>query len=184
MRRYTDIIKRLPIGRLPTPEELEAQQERQQELVHWEWETIEKNKKARGIGWFFLAGIAFIGLSIYSIRTDNLLFLFSFLLVISIYVIQHLKGDLPMKIKITDQGIWRGEYFYAYREIGQFWIIYDPPMKNLYIDFGSILKPGLVIPLHGVNPVRLRETLRLYLKENLEREYPSLSEVLGDSLKL
>jgi len=184
MQRYHNLFKQLPIEKLPSEEEKVTAAERARETTHWSWDVQENKRKDRGMLWFVVAGVAVIFLMIYSFRQDNLLLVFMILLIAAIYIIEHIKGDLHLTVKITDQGIWRGPFFYPYREFRDFYILYDPPLKNVYLDFGSITKPQLVLPLGDQNPVRVRETLALYLKEDLDKEYPGISEVLERRLKL
>jgi len=73
---------------------------------------------------------------------------------------------------------------YVWPEIDNFWFVYEPPIKNLYLTFKSRLKPNLTIPLNQENPLQIRKFLSQYLKEDLDKEGEPTADALGRLLKL
>jgi hypothetical protein len=70
-------------------------------------------------------------------------------------------------------------------ELKDFWIMYKPPeVKQLYFSFKRTIRPDMNIGLVHQNPLKVREVLREYLLENIEREEEPASEVLTRYFKL
>lgn len=153
-------------------------------LIHFAWIIHERPRRSRSITWYIVAIAALGGLAIYGIIAQNFLLAILSILVAAIYIIQQQRGELQLEFKITERGIWRGPYLYPYREFKQFWLYYDPPIKTLYLDFRNALKPRLSIPLADQNPVKVRDTLALYLPEDVQREEEAISDKLERGLKL
>jgi len=103
-------------------------------------------------------------------------------------VIIFLKATLGYKnldFAIYERGLRVGEKFYDFKEIKDFYEIYEPPeVKNLYFDFYSWVQPRLQIPLQSKNPVRVREILLDYLTEDLDQENEPFSDAMGRMFKL
>jgi len=90
-----------------------------------------------------------------------------------------------MKFKITEDGIFINQRFFPYTILDHFFIIYNPPhVKTLYFEPRSYLNPRIPVPLQDQNPVAIRETLLLYLKENLDREDEPFTDQIGKIFKL
>jgi hypothetical protein len=154
------------------------------EVISWEIDEFDKHERTRN--WYIMAGIVSIGLMIFSFITGN--FLFAVIIVLVALVIILREGQEPMKIKfsITDEGLIVGKKFYDYDEIKDFSIIYKPkiPVKNLYFEFKTAVRPRLSIPLLNMNPLPIREILLKYLTEDLERTDQPVSEFLGKFFKI
>ena len=87
--------------------------------------------------------------------------------------------------QITDLGIVIGTRFYAYSELKNFYIIYNPPqVKTLFLSAKSLTQPLLRIPLLDTNPIEVKHSLREFLTEDLEKEDEPLSEKLGRNLQI
>ena len=95
------------------------------------------------------------------------------------------KDPSEVQILILEDGMIIGEKFIEYKEIKEFYIVYQPPtIKNLYIQPKNQLKPRIAIPLEKQNPVEIRELLLKYIDENLEKEEIPTSESISRLLKL
>lgn len=149
------------------------------------WEIPEYESYPRSKRWYLVAFLAFFGLLIYCLYTAN--FLFAVILVF-IALIQYLNEKSSVNqllFTITPDGIYVGDKFHPYKTIDNFYIIYEPPeIKKLFFIFKNPLKPRLSIPLLEENPVIIREALKRYLDEDLEKEYEPLTEKLSRMLKL
>jgi hypothetical protein len=124
-------------------------------------------------------------LLLFAIFTAN--FLFAMIIIIAA-VILFLRHNEPAKniiFTIYEDGIRVGNKFYEFKEIKDFYVIYEPPeVKSLYFEFKSVLQPRLQISLEDMNPIKVREILLDYLEEDLDQENEPLSDGLGRMLKL
>lgn len=150
------------------------------------WLVPEYERHERTTGWYLIASIAAIALLIYCFFTAN--FLFAVIIIVTALVIILHHGREPERVKfgLTDEGIVIGKKFYDYDEIKDFAIVYKPriEVKRLYFEFKNALRHRLSIPLENMNPLKIRETLLKYLKEDLERTDQPLSEGLAKLFKL
>ncbi len=150
----------------------------------FEWEIPEFPEHTRSYLWyagmFFLVGVFII----YSIFTENFLFaliiiLFVFIIFLRIYV-----KPRKLQFKITEDGILLGNQFFNYRNIENFYFIYDPPeVKKLFFTLKGFA-PDFSVPLDDMNPVVIREKLLDYIDEDLDRDNQSLDDQLETILKL
>ncbi|MFA6304472.1 MAG: hypothetical protein WCV73_01400 [Patescibacteria group bacterium] len=149
------------------------------------WSFAEYLKPERGKAWYFWFFVVIILLLIYSLVTVN--FLFAVIVIIgSIIVLMRTKHE-PNEVSffITQNGIQVDDDFYPFDLIKDFYIIYKPPqIKNLYFEFKSLLKPRIIIPLEDQNPLKVRDLLKQYLDENLEKEEEPASEAFRKLFKL
>jgi len=152
-------------------------------LVEWtfpEYVQYERSKK-----WYIWAGVIMGLLLIYTIFTLNFLFAVIIILFGIILFTQNKKSPHDVDFRIYEDGIQVSSKFYKFREIGNFWLIYDPPdTKNLYLSFKSKVRPILTIPLQKKNPVQIRRILLEHVDEDLDKEEESFAEILGRRLKI
>ncbi|MBU0613502.1 hypothetical protein KKB10_05860 [Patescibacteria group bacterium] len=150
-----------------------------------QWKFPEYEEHVRGFVWYIVTGIISISLLIYAIIVSNFLFAIIIVIVDLIILIQiNRKPDL-IDFKITDEGVVIGTSFTPYKNISNFWIIYNPPkVKTLYINYKATIRPDITIPLENKNPLRVREVLLQYIEEDLEKEEESNSEQIRKFLKL
>lgn len=154
------------------------------QILH-QWEIEEGHQAHRTTRWYLIAGIVAAGFLTWALLTLNFLFALIIVLAYLIYVADHLRGHHICQFTITANGIAIDDNFYDYREINDFFIIYQPPeVKSLYFDFKSRLKPKLLINLEDQNPVEIRHSLLTYLSEDLEHEEELFSDALSRMLKL
>ena len=148
--------------------------------VFFTWDFPEYNTSWRNNKWYKWAIIVAVLLTIYAFITANYLFAVIIVLLGVIFVFQSFDSPLTVQCQITEDGIIIGSRFYDYRDLSQFWIIYEPPaVKNLYIEFKNPIKPRLGIPLNTQNPLEIRDVLERYLDEEVDRENEPLSDGLS-----
>ena len=150
------------------------------------WDFPEFQKYTRTITWYIVIGLILIGLIIYAINTEGYLFLGIIILYIIIYFLRAKRDPLILQIKIFEDGIQISDNtFYEWKDIKQFWIIYEPPgVKNLYLEFNSGFRPSITISLENQNPINIRNVLLQYLMEDTEKENESFSDGLSRLLRL
>ena len=153
--------------------------------VFYKWGFPEYGTAWRDRKWYQWAVPLAIVLLLYSLFSGNYLFSVILVLLGVIYFFQSFDSPLTVQAQITEDGIIIGSKFYDYRDISQFWIIYEPPeVKNLYVEFANPLKPRLGIPLVNQNPLAVRETLAQYLEEDTSRENEPISDGLSRIFRL
>ncbi len=152
--------------------------------ILFKWQFPEFPKYDRKRGWYIWGGIIIFVFIIYSIITSN--FLFALITVIfTLTIMLFRQSENTVDFKITEDGIVVNSKFYEYKEIKNFYIIYEPPeVKNLYFEPKSLLSPRIPINLEDQNPVLIRKTLLQYLDEDLDRENEPTSDQFSRLFKL
>jgi len=156
---------------------------RGKKLITWTFPEIIKHERSRG--WYIAAIIIGVLLLIYALFTFNLLFALIIIVTAIILFLRHKEGVSDIDFTIYEDGVEIGNNFHEFRELRDFYVIYEPPeVKNLYLNFRSALQPRLQIPLDDINPVKVREILLDYLNEDLDKENEPITDALGRWLKL
>ena len=138
----------------------------------------------RIIFWYIIWGLITIGLIIYAIFTNNYLFIIIILLITAIILIQNRRIPKKVDLHITNLGLKIDDSFTPYKEIKEFWLVYNPPeVKKIFFNPQSSIRPIFSVPLEKQNPLKVREYLLKYLKENLDNEDESLSDMLNRRFK-
>jgi len=153
-------------------------------LASWKFPEFIKHKKTKT--WYVWAVIVIAALAAFTIFTQNYLFLLIIVIFIIIYFMRTRREPALLDIKIAEDGVAIGEDdFYEWKQIKNFWIIYEPPeVKNLYFDFKAGLRPSISIFLENQNPLNIRKILIEYLPEDTSKENESFSDGLSRMLKL
>lgn len=149
------------------------------------WHFSEFDTHERGPIWyivfFSVAGLLFF----ISVITLNFLFTVIIVMTTIIILLGHKKQPSELDISIVEAGIEVGDKFYMYKDIRNFFIIYEPPLvTTLFINLKSRTKPRLSIPLNGQNPVKVRDILLNFLEEDVKRDDEPGSDFLTRALKL
>lgn len=164
------------------------------------WEVPEFRKPERTKSWYIISGIlaflmiffSFFSLSIIPFRLsflgndNNFLFALIIILTVVIMIIIESKEPKMIKVKLNNEGIKLGDTFYDYDDVKNFCVLYKPKesLKNLYFEFKNSARFRLSLPLRSLNALEVRNFLKKYLEEDLERTGPPLSEKLTKWLKL
>jgi hypothetical protein len=148
------------------------------------WNFPEYIRYQRTAGWYLGAAVLVLGLLLYAFFTSNFLFALIIIMMSAIIIIYNLKKPLQIKFSVMEDGLEVGTKFYPWSDFNNFWIIYEPPeIKTLYFDFKG-LRPTMPIYFEDQNPVKVREILLKYLKENLTREHEPAGDELSRWLKI
>jgi hypothetical protein len=149
------------------------------------WEIDESDRYRRGKAWYAIMILIGGSLLIYAIVSANFLFALLILMFALVIYLTSLNSTKITAVEISADGIRVGKSFYPYRDIKKFWFVYSPPeVKNLYLDFKSMSRSSLGLPLMDQNPNRIREVLGQYLPEDLEESEEPFMDFLGRILKL
>ncbi|MDD4607389.1 MAG: hypothetical protein PHS07_03640 [Patescibacteria group bacterium] len=135
------------------------------------WQFSEFPQYQRGLFWYGGMGILTLGLLIYCLIVQNFLLALIIVLVLFIFFVARRRNDGEIDFQVTEDGLQIGDDFHNWREIDNFYIIYEPPdIKSLYISFKASLRQDLKIPLLDNNPLMVRKVLLEYLQEDLTKE--------------
>lgn len=148
------------------------------------WQVPEFERHARGRSWYLLMGLIALLLVGYAMATAN--FLFAIIVILfAVVVVLHGRLEPPaVEVALHEFGIALNHRFYGWSDVVAFWIAYEPPaVKKLYLDFSGF-RPRLTVSLAEADPVRVREILGKYCKEDLKKEGEPASELLARILKL
>lgn len=149
------------------------------------WTFPEFTPHERGRGWYigFLLSVGVLsGIAFWS---KNYTFIAVIILAAFILILRFRKQPIDIPIVITEKGVTVGGRNYEWSELKEFWIVYKPPhIKQLYLNFKRPIRPEMNIGLVNQNPLKVREILREYLLENIEREEEPASEILSRYFKI
>jgi len=152
-------------------------------LISWEFPKFENYQRRKG--WYIWATIIFVLLILYSVLSANFLFGLIIILATIIIFLNHHKGNSKINFAVTPKGIQVDNKFHNFKDIQNFWIIYEPPqVKKVYFQLKNAFKTTFSIPLEKINPLEVRKTLKQHLEENLDKESESTLDTLERILKL
>ena len=165
------------------PNKEKTNQEHGQLLL--EWSFNEYAQPERGLSWYIIAGIFFVGMIVSAILSRNFLFVLILILLAFIIIIHSRRSPMRVDLKIFEDGVQVGSRFYEWRDLKSFRIVYEPPeVKRLYFDLRPFLLPDFSVPLEDQNPLKVREILKKYLPEDLTKEYETLLDRLNRWFKV
>lgn len=86
-----------------------------------------------------------------------------------------------MAMAVTSRGVKIADRLYEFDDLQSFWISYDPPFsKELILQSKKVLVPHLKLPLGALDPLRLREILLRFLKE--QKHEDSVIDIVGKQI--
>jgi hypothetical protein len=151
-----------------------------------QWTFPEYDKPHRGKVWYSVViGLAAL-LMFYAIRDANFLFALIILLFAIIVFTHHRSEPLDLTFTVYETGLFIGDRFYYFRQIGSFAVVYEPPLvKRLYIKpRGNVIRNEISIPLQKQNPVKIRSLLLDYIEEDLDHDQESSNDMATRIFKL
>jgi hypothetical protein len=117
--------------------------------------------------------------------TGNFLFALIIILFAIILFLQSHQTPPQVPFRITELGVIINNRFYIWSEFKDFYIIYEPPaVKTLFLVTVSNFRPALRIPLLDKNPIEIRQTLKEFLTEDVEKEEEPLSDRMTRNWRL
>ncbi|MFH1711942.1 MAG: hypothetical protein ABH846_01765 [Patescibacteria group bacterium] len=165
------------------PEEIQEEIDAGDAVISWETWEFPPHERSRF--WYIMVSIIGVSLIVYAVYTENFLFAIIILIMGVILFVNSLRHPDRIMVHITTLGIVLGDEFYPYQDLKDFAIVYEPPaVKLLYVDFTSMFKPLVAIPLEDVDPNAVREYLQQFIFENLERESEHLTDMVRRVYKL
>lgn len=135
------------------------------EDVH-SWVAPEYPNHAKSERWYMLAGISAVSLIAYGLITAEYSMAIAFALLAAVYHMVHNHPPRDIAVHITSLGLVIAEQFYAYSDVSDFWIVYDPPsVSKLYIRLRKRLGHDLSIELADQDPQLVRSILETQVHE-------------------
>lgn len=150
--------------------------ERDPALLSWQALEFEPGME-RGMR-LILAGAALIVAGVVTLFFRN--YMFTLLLVISggLIVGQAFRHPRQLNFYVSARGVKIGPRIFQFEDLKSFWIFYDPPFsKELSLQSHKTFVPMIRAPLGDIDPLRLREVLLRFLKE--EKHEESLVDILA-----
>jgi hypothetical protein len=138
----------------------------------------------RGAWWYIVMGVLGGALLVTSFITRNFLLAAITVMAGIALVVQGTAKPPIIDVHVTPQGIRRGSHFIRFPSISRFWIVYEPPIKCLYLNIPRSFFPTIHIPIEDQDPIELREILKQYAAEDLEHEHEPISDVLSRIFKI
>ena len=154
------------------------------DILH-QWSFSEFAQYDRSRGWYIGFMLAVLGFGAYAVWAKNYTFLMIIVLLALILIVRFRRSPMEVVFMIREEGAQVSNRFYAWREMKDFWILYQPPtVKKLYLEFKTVGRPSLDIPMENQNPLKIRQLLSEHLVENTEREEEPFSDTLTRALKI
>lgn len=148
--------------------------------IHWQAEEFTYHHKDSQ--WFIAAGIAAAGLIISLLIMKNIFGAATILLFFVIIYLYATKKPNVISAAIDAKGVTVKQKLIPYSTIASFWILYEPPIKELILIRKEHLTPKIIIPIGDANPVEIRNVLLANaVKEKEEEE--SLAEIIARRLR-
>jgi hypothetical protein len=138
----------------------------------------------RGAWWYLAMGILGGALLVVSFMTHNFLLAAITVMVGIAIIIQGTSKPPVIDVEVTSMGIRRGSHFISFPSISRFWIVYDPPIKSLYLTVPRSIFPTVHIPIDGLDPLELREIIAKFAAEDTERDREPISDALARIFKI
>lgn len=144
-------------------------------LIEWqgpEYEHFPKEKR-----WYMIASLILAVIVMYALINNSPIMAITFILIGIVGYIQLEKAPRLLTFKVTHDGVMAGKELYDFDNIESFWIFYEPPhTKILSLRVNALLTPYIHIPVHQIDPVKLREVLLDFVPE--KKQKPTLIDTI------
>lgn len=123
------------------------------------WETEEFTYHPKDLQWFLVGGILAFGIFASLLILKNMFGAATILLFMFIMYLYATKKPDMLSVVVDGRGITVNNKRVPYSDITSFWILYEPPVKDLILIQKAKFTPKTILPLGQVNPVELRALL-------------------------
>ena len=164
-------------------ENIIKQEDHGQVLLKWDFPEYAQYQRSRS--WHIIMTLVLIIAIFYSFLAGNFLFTI-FLILFGLIIILHLRhSPIKVEMKIFEDGLMIGSKFYEWTDIKSFRLVYRPSeTKRLYLDLKNVLLSDLSVSLEDQNPLEVRNILKEYLEEDLNKGEETLIDRLNRWLKI
>jgi len=136
-----------------------APQERVPASSSISWEAEEFAYHQKDLQWFLVGGILAFGIFASLLILKNVFGAVTMLLFMVIMYLYATKKPDMISMIVDGRGITVNNKRIPYSDITSFWILYEPPVKDLILIQKAKFTPKTIIPLGQANPVELRALL-------------------------
>jgi len=146
------------------------------------WRTTERNIKTRKPDWYWVLGIFAAALSIASVLFGNILFAVVIITGAIALGFASTGAQSEYTVSLTSRGVLLDSTLFPYENIISFCVLeFEDEDPVLSLRTKSIFAPQLSIPLVGVDPYEIYDTLSLYIEEDIHEEglFDRLVDFLG-----
>ena len=148
------------------------------------WEFAAYPKYQRGRLWYAGAVAVGVGLLLYAVISGNFLFALFVLMFALVMYLTSTSHPPQVRVIFKEDSMAVGGHTYRYKDLKRFWIVYEPPVKTLYVMTGDLLRPRLHVALEDQDPNVVRALLAPLVREELDDADEPWSDILGRLLKL
>ena len=130
------------------------------------WEALEFTEYERNKGWYVLVAIAGVLLTIGALLLQQ--WLTAVVFVLGTYVVMRHANDKPRTFhySIGRHGVQAADKYIPFNDLKSYWIVYNPPTRNLTLQRTGRFKPLIKIHLGEVDPDAVHTALKEHLPEN------------------
>ena len=162
----------------PEPEpEVKVQLELPAQAETISWHAMLHRVPLKEVAWY-IAGILFIAATVVAYFRQDFLFSVILALVGIVLILRAHSTANPSHIHLDRTGISIDGQKYLYREVGSFWVDYQPPhTKELSLQFKKVHHASIRIPLENTNPLEVRAHMIQFIPEK-EHERSTLDYVI------
>ncbi|MDD3498021.1 MAG: hypothetical protein PHH24_00760 [Candidatus Moranbacteria bacterium] len=137
-------------------------------LIEWQGPEYEHYPKEKV--WYLVASLILAAIVFYALINNSPIMAILFILIGIVGYIQLEKHPRVLDFKITHEGVMAGNELYDFDSVESFWIFYEPPhTKILSLHTDALLVPYVHIPVHQIDPVKLREVLMDFIPEKKQK---------------
>lgn len=135
------------------------------EVLH-SWKAPEFEVYEKSARWYLLGALFISSIILYALYTNSPIMAITFILLGIVGFIYLQKDPRIVNFRVTTKGVLADNQLYDYENIHSFWIFYEEPnIKIISLHTKASMLPYIHIPLHGEDPVKIRELLMLHIPE-------------------
>ena len=128
--------------------------------------------------WFLAVSAVGLGLVVYFLAQKDFLTAVLFILLLLIVIFFAKSEARQLHIHLDHSGIKINNLKLPYKQVKNFWIVYEPPeVKTLNFETSAYFNRFVTLQLDTQDPMKIRSFLLQYLAEDLEK-----GELLADKL--
>jgi len=142
------------------------------------WTAEEFAFYEKEVQWFLVGGIIALGFFVSLLLLKNVFGAATILLFVVIFYMYATKKPGTLHVRVDARGVSVNGKLDSHSSLASFWILYEPPIKDLILIHKARFSPRIIIPLGNANPVRLREIL---LKNSIpeKEEEEALADIIA-----
>ena len=125
--------------------------------VSWQAEEFAWHEKEPQ--WFLVGGIVALGVFLSLVILKNVFGAATILLFAVIIYLYAAKKPDTLNVTVDARGISVSGKLTPYSSIASFWVLFEPPTKDLILIHKARFAPKMIIPLGNANPLEVREML-------------------------